>query len=494
MDHGGSARRHQADYTDGPWTKWRTRSLAARAIRFMETYCRPPKGYGHGQPIRLSPSQKEWLEKILADGVTSAVKSCPRGQGKSTELAGLGVWATFDGLGDTGAPQVPVVATRTQQAVRSIYGVAVAMVKAEPELAARSIIYTAIGTHRIHVEQTGGEMFPMSNNVNGLQGLDPSLAIMDEIGFQPLEAWDAMLLASGKRERSLVVGTGTPGFDRDNALWALRLAWLEAGGDLPGFSYTEQAAPEGCDLHDEKAWRIANHALDAGYQNIEALRTAVKISPESHFRIFHLGQWVDGTDSWLGADGRKAWESLFDPYQLVPDARSWVGVDVGIKRDSTAVVIGQRRPDGRLHVAARIWLPTESEAIDLTSIMQHLRDLDEAFDIEAIAYDPRLFEVPAQMLVDEGLPMVEIPQSLERMTPAFGSLLEAVKRAEISHDGQVEFTTQILNAIPRYNERGFTLQKSKSRGKIDAAYALAMCHDRTIQRADSGVAGMVAWG
>lgn len=425
----------------------------------------------------LAPFQKEWLEEILADGVTSAVMSCPRGQGKSTLLAGLAVWATFD-ESDSGAPQVPIVATRTQQAIRSVYGVAVAMVKAEPELFDRSIIYTAIGTNRVVVDQTGGEMFPMANGVDGLQGLDPSLAIMDEIGFQPIESWDSMLLASGKRSRSLVVGIGTPGLDRENALWALRQGWYESGGDVPGFRFTEHFAPPECELTDESAWRQANPALDAGYQNIDALRSAVKLSPESHFRIFHLGQWVDGTDNWLGADGRRVWNDLTDPYQLVAGARTWVGVDVGLKRDSTAVVVAQRRPDGRLHVQARIWLPRADEAVDLGDIMKHLRELDGTYDVEAIAFDPRLFELPAQMLADEGLPMVEMPQSLERMTPAFGSLLEAIKRGELSHDGDTAFTTQVLNAVPRYSERGFTLAKGRSRGRIDAAYALAMCFNR----------------
>jgi hypothetical protein len=38
----------------------------------------------------------------------------------------------------------------------------------------------------------------------------------------------------------------------------------------------------------------------------------------------------------------------------------------------------------------------------------------------------------------------------------------------------------VLNAVPRYNERGFTLQKSKSRGRIDGAIALALACDRAI--------------
>jgi phage terminase large subunit-like protein len=74
--------------------------------------------------------------------------------------------------------------------------------------------------------------------------------------------------------------------------------------------------------------------------------------------------------------------------------------------------------------------------------------------------------------------MVEFPQSLERMTPAFGDLFEAIKRQEISHYGDPVYAQQILNAVPRLNERGFTLAKRKSRGKIDCAYALMMCFAR----------------
>jgi phage terminase large subunit-like protein len=95
-----------------------------------------------------------------------------------------------------------------------------------------------------------------------------------------------------------------------------------------------------------------------------------------------------------------------------------------------------------------------------------------------VAFDPRLFELPAQQLADEGIPMIEFPQTLERCTPAFGNLYEAIKRRELSHDGDPIFAQQILNAMVRSNDRGFTLAKQKSRGKIDCAYALMMAFDR----------------
>src|SRR4029077_1702465 len=121
-----------------------------RAIRFIETYCRAPKGAGHGQPIRLGLFQKEFLEEALADGVDVAAFEMPRGNGKSTFGGGLGAWATFDD-DETGAPQVPIVATTIGQAIRSCYGVGVSMIKAEPELYRRALIYTGIATPRVVV-------------------------------------------------------------------------------------------------------------------------------------------------------------------------------------------------------------------------------------------------------------------------------------------------------------------------------------------------------
>ena len=74
--------------------------------------------------------------------------------------------------------------------------------------------------------------------------------------------------------------------------------------------------------------------------------------------------------------------------------------------------------------------------------------------------------------------MVEIPQSVERMTGVIGNLYEVIMTSMLTHDHDPAFATQVLNAIPRFSERGFTLQKGKSRGRIDAAIALALAVDR----------------
>jgi phage terminase large subunit-like protein len=137
-------------------------------------------------------------------------------------------------------------------------------------------------------------------------------------------------------------------------------------------------------------------------------------------------------------------------------------------------------------------VPSDDSPVDVTDVMEHLRELARAYDVQAISFDPRFFDVPAKMLSDEGLPLVEIPQSVERMTGVLGSLLELIKRGELHHDGDALLRQHVLNAVPRFNERGFTLQKSKSRGKIDGAIALGLAADRALREAPASEV-MIAW-
>lgn len=476
---GNAARKVQND-KPGPWATWRG-SRHGRYIRFIQTYCRSPKGVGHGKPIRLAKWQKEGIEEMFADGVDAAVQSFPRGNGKSTLEAALGVAGVFMDT-ETGAPQVPIIATRIHQAIRAAYGPAVSMIRAEPELDSRSIIYTGIATPRVFVPTTQGEMFPMSNDIDGLQGLDPSLAIADEIGFQPEDAWGALLMAGGKRSRSLVLGMGTPGVEHENALFGIRKTIAE-GGTIPRFYFREFAADEGCEVGDREQWHKANPAIASRFLRITALETDLRLMPEARFRIFRLGQWVDGFASWLGEDGRAVWDGLRRNIAPIMGAPTWVGVDIGIKRDSSAVVIVQNLPDGHLGAWVRLWVPTKEEPVDVTDVMEHLRRLARVYKVGGISFDARFFDVPAKMLHDEGLPMMEVPQSVERMTTIIGDLYDRIQRGEIHHDGDPAFAEQVLNAVPRFSERGFTLQKQKSRGRIDACIALSLAVDRAQNRA-----------
>ncbi|HET7182373.1 MAG TPA: terminase large subunit, partial [Candidatus Limnocylindrales bacterium] len=424
MPRGGFQKR-VVTTTPGPWMAWKG-SRHGKYIRFIEKYCRSPKGEGHGKPIKLAAWQKEGIEADFAADVDASMESFPRGNGKSTIEAAIGCAAGF--LDDeTGSPQVPIIATTVGQAIRSVYGPLVSMVKAEPELRDRALIFSGIATPRVEIPSNEGVIFPISNDIEGLQGLDPSVGIADEIGFQPMDAWASLLMAGGKRSRSLVLGKGTPGIERENALFTTRKLLAE-GGELPRFNFREHAADLGCKVDDRDQWRKANPAIESGFLRMSALETDLRLMPDARFRIFRLGQWVDGYSSWLGEDGRNVWAALRRNVKPIAKAPTWVGVDIGIKRDSSAVCIVQYLDDGSLAAWVRLWVPTKEEPVDVTDIMEHLRKLAATYQVGGISFDPRFFDVPAKMLHDQGLPMIEIPQSVERMTGIIGDLYDRIQR------------------------------------------------------------------
>lgn len=458
--------------TKPEWASWRTKSRSARAIRFAETYLVVPKGYGAGKPIKLAKFQKELFEELLDDDtLRSAVLSTPRGNGKSSLSACLALWALHD---DEHSPQVPVIATTLGQAIRTVFTTCRRMTEVSPALAERTIAYSAIGNTRLYVPRTDGVLYPLPADPDGLQGLDPSLAIVDEVGFVAPECWDAMVLASGKRPRSLVLGVGTPNIDRQGAMFELRERHLE-GMDMPGFRFIEFAADQGCDLHDRDQWRKANPAIGAKFLDEEALASAVATSPEASFRVYRLGQWELAGENWLPVGAFDACRRPGVGLQ-VDGAPVFVGVDVALKHDTTAVVAVQRQGDV-LAAVARIFDPKGS-TVDISLVEEYLRLLHRTYPVQEVAYDPAYFERSAQALLDEGLPLVEFAQSAPKMVPACGNAYELIATEQVVHDFDAQASEQVIAAQPKVAGEGWRLSKGRTKRKIDTAIALVMALDR----------------
>jgi hypothetical protein len=166
-----------------------------------------------------------------------------------------------------------------------------------------------------------------------------------------------------------------------------------------------------------------------------------------HWLRFNCNRPTRDIDVWLGGDADRIWADLEDPFTF-GKRPIYVGVDIALKQDTSAVVAMQRRPDGKWHALCRIWVPTADRPIDVTDVMQHLRELHAAHGAESIAYDPRFFDVPAKMLTDEGLPMVEVPQSLDHMTPAYVQLYGAIMGGRITHDDDPPSPRRCSTASP----------------------------------------------
>lgn len=449
-----------------------------------------------GAPWRVEPWQASFLKDVFS-GFPEVWLVVPEGNGKTTTLAGLSLYHTeFRPFA-----AVPVAAASREQA-EILYHQAEGFVIRSDRLheTVHSDIQVAKGKRKTDVPRftclqgyrrinhhAGGRIQIFAADDRTGDGIIPTLGIIDEPHrLRDLSLYRTWAGKIAKRGGQIVaISTrGEPGSDFEETLTRIREQAItrQTRGSFtryatPRVVLHEWAVPEGADVDDIRAVKRANP-----FSGITVPMLAEKhdspTTTRHHWLRFVCNRPTEDDDAWLGPEGRRLWEDAEDAYQLALGAPTWVGVDVGLKRDSSAVVAVQYRDDGRLHAELRSWLPTVDEPVDVTDIMAHLRDLSRRYKVGAISYDPRFFDVPAKMLYDEGLPLVEVPQSLEHMTPACGHLYELIRSGKVTHPRDHVFTIQVLSAVPRFNERGFTLSKGKSRNRIDAAVALALAVDR----------------
>ena len=461
------------------------------------------------EPFKLEPFQEAFIADLFA-GFKEAWLIVPEGNGKTTLLAAIALYhCEF-----RPRASVPWAASSRQQAELG-YKQAEAFVLNTPSL--HDIVhsevqeakgkrktdvprFTCLEGYRRVIHANGSRLQVFAADDSTGDGIIPTLGIIDELhrhkDLSLYRTWSGKLL---KRQGQLctISTAGEMGSDFEETRRRVHETAQETTDRAFTRSVTDRlvmhdwALPETDDPSDLEAVKRSNPfsaiTVDTLREKFEAPAMTL-----NHWMRMTCNRPIQDSESWLGGDGPKLWESLLDPWDFVDGAVTYVGVDVALKHDTTAVVAVQKRPDDRYHAKCRIWYPADMRPIDVTDVMQYIRELDKKYKVEAIAFDPRFFDVPAKMLEDEGLRVIEVPQDIDRMTPAYGSLYETIERKGLSHDDDRPFAIQVLSGVARYTDRGFTLAKSKSRGKIDAAVALALAVDQAI-RSDAPDVGFIAF-
>jgi phage terminase large subunit-like protein len=114
--------------------------------------------------------------------------------------------------------------------------------------------------------------------------------------------------------------------------------------------------------------------------------------------------------------------------------------------------------------------------IDHGAVKDYIRKMSEAYIVEAVGYDARYFVEGAEELANEGLPMIEIRQTWQRLAPVYSELYQAIVRGDMKHYDDPVFRNHVLSANAMHSKDGsFMLKKDpKTKVHIDAAVAMAI--------------------
>jgi phage terminase large subunit-like protein len=476
-------------------------SRAAAIIEFIETLCPVPEGAAVGTPMVLAEFQREFIRGVYDNpaGTRRAFLTIARKNGKTGLIAALLLAHLVGPEAKRNAQIVSGAMSRDQAAL--VFNLAAKMVKLSPVLS--DVVRIVPSGKRLVGLPLDTEFRALAADGRTAHGLSPVLAILDEVGQVrgPQSAFvDAIVTSQGAHADPLLLVISTQAAN-DTDLLSVWLDDAEASGDPRIVSHV-YAAPDGCDLLDEAAWRAANPALGVFRSRddlAEQMKQAQRMpSAESMARNLLLNQRVS-TESPFVSPG--VWQSCSaDPAPF--DGPVFAGLDLSARTDLTAFVLAGK-VDGVWQVQPYFWTPSQGLAerarrdrvdyptwhrmgylrttpgasVDYAHVAAEVAELVADLDLRAVAFDRWRMDVFQGELDRMGvvLPLVPHGQGFKDMSPALDTLEVELLNGRLAHGGHPVLTMCAANATVTRDPAGNRkLDKMRATGRIDGLVALAM--------------------
>ena len=438
----------------------------------------------------------------------------PRKNGKSIIGGGVGAYM-FVADGEFGA-EVYSGATTEKQAWE-VFRPAKLMIERTPEL--RDHYGVEVNASNMCRLEDGSRFEPVIGKPG--DGSSPSCAIVDEYHeHQDSTLFDTMETGMGAREQPVILVITTAGSSIGGPCHQLvrdAERMLEGVIDRPDLWAMLYTIDPGDDWTSEEALIKANpnHGISINGDFLLARqRNAMQsASKQATFRTKHLNEWVGAKNAWLNmlrwkeAPPRKSLQEL-------EGRRCIIGLDLASKIDIAGNILLFPPVDGDpfWHVHGRYYLPearvieeldgntsryrefdalglltlTDGEVIDFEVIKDDLREFAGRFDIEAVAYDPWQATQLAQEMVAEGLPMVEIRQTVQNISEPMKELEALTLRRLLAHGDCPILTWMASNVLAKLDVKdNIYPNKERPENKIDGIVALIMSLSRAIAIAEA---------
>jgi phage terminase large subunit-like protein len=474
-------------------------------LAFFPTYLRHSKGPLFGQPFRLAGFQTAFLREFYRRDkhghriYRHGTLGLSRGSGKTPLVAAVGL---YELVSRRDAPEIYCAAASKEQA-RIALDFARSFVD-DGELSE----WVQLGSGLL-CPATRGTMKVIASQGRTQHGRMPAVALIDELwAFETgaeRQTYIALASALHKREDAFLLAITTAGYDKhsllgqvyDSALeWPqvelLRNGYLTIAKDLEnGLLLYWFGAPDGAAIDDPAVWRAANPASWIKTAELKRQLADPGLN-ENEFRRLNLNQWTTAKDAWLPAG---VWAGLRSDHTIPQHADVYVGVDVGISHDTTAVCWAHVLEDGRILIRAKVWSADEKAAahhyvtggrIQLEQIEQFILErLVPQFRVREVAYDPHFFHRSAELLNKHGVTTAEYLPASGPMRDAYQAFYQYSREGKLTHNGDKILAAHIDATAATKTQHGWKIHKLKN-ARIDATVAAVLAvararHHKTSQ-------------
>lgn len=501
-------------------TRWRngpipdaTRTLGPQWVRWIQRNARLGEGDRFGEAPVMTVEQQAEFWKIAE--VTDAGRrrfglvliSKGKGSGKTPsgawvgdiDLAGPSVVCTGCAKCDRGwrpdgaphgvrrrSPDVLVMASSYDQADMILDEMRVTFGEECEDAPLAAFATTMKGLIELKGERGHAKRKPAT--VKQVDGSKATTLLVDELHEFDTErrenAYDVAAAGTAKRQDGLIVLMSTAGWNLNSLMGRIvsrakrgefgpdELAViLEAGEELDARRWDDlrrNGRQAEIDAEIAEGIRQANPLAARGVISVSSLVKQFKDMPLFRALRYFWNRWTPTDAAWLPAG---AWDACKGEGEFDPSWPTWLGADMALRRDSAAVVLVQRRPDGRLQTSSRIWQP-DGNLIDQAECDDYIRGVVATYNVQWIAADEAWWPTLGT-LEAEGLPIFRMPQRGRNMIIAYAMTYRVIVDAVLVHDGAPDYADQIASAAPQSGDGGWTLKKGKNHRRIDSCPALA---------------------
>jgi phage terminase large subunit-like protein len=504
-------------------------SAADRVVQFFARYLVHTKGTWAGRPMVLEPWQEYHTRNLFgwkrADGTRvfrTAYIEVPRKNGKSTWIAGLGIYLTSADR-EVGAEVYSAAADVQQAAI--VFETAAGMVKASPELRTRFKVFR----RAMVVHALAAAYKVLSADGDTKHGFNSHAILFDELHTQSnRDLWDVLTTSTGSRKQPMTLAITTAGYDRTSICWEMHeyarkvAEGIFTDGEFYPIIY---GASQEDDWKSPATWAKANPNLGVSIDEkylAEACQRAINNPAfENTFRRLHLDQWTSQETRWIPM---KSWDATSGevPHDRMAEHLAGVecygGLDLASSIDIAALdLVFPRRmdtPAGTVTIFKNLpffWIPEENieersrsgapyafwvrqglirttpgNIIDFDFIVRDIGELMSRYRILEVAYDRWGAQKICTDLQKMKLPIVPFGQGYGSMSAPSKELIRLILGGQFHHGGHPVMRWMADNVIVHQDPAGnIKPDKSKSANKIDGIVATIMALDRAVRHEGS---------
>lgn len=312
---------------------------------------------------------------------------------------------------------------------------------------------------RVVAVNTGATIEVVASDAASAFGLRPWILVADEVCQWP---------ASDNHRRLMSALLSALPKVRDS-----RALLLSTPGDPAHFSYRlwERA------VADPKTWRSSLTSGPTPWWTPEDVAAARADLLPSEFERLVMARWASPEERLTSLDDVRACVAHDGPLPAVPGTRYVLGLDVGVKRDSTALVVGHRERDDVVIDRVITWTGSSREPVDLREVQAAVVELSREYNRAELVFDPSQAILLAQGAAGANVGTSEFVFSVSNVNRLARNLYVAIRDRHLripNDDGLISELSEV-----RLVERGpgqYRLDH-KASGHDDQAIAVGMVVD-----------------